>query len=334
MIPVPNPTGLLLASLLVLLAGLALVSLAGGLLSLAWPRPRRYWRQRPWRAVFSSMLLVVLSLPGLLIQHEFRQIEKEQNARQAALHPTLSEPLTLGELTLPAGSRVTLNTLEPLDWQQQPQAHGLQSVKEAELSEPIEVLGLRIDALDLPPSHYFSRVRLIADQPLEGWQCAAGEWAEFAREIEAQYQPSQWRWKHCRLAAGNRRGGLDWPAGSLVERESYGWRLRAADNSELSLDGLLLRSLEMSLNNDGELLGWSGALARALTLGEWQHAAGTRVSQDQPGQWLFTPQLKEPSRHTANGRQVGNAEQLRQRAADGYLLGIQANPWPDTFIWD
>ena len=74
MIPVPNPTGLLLASLLVLLAGLALAALAAGLLSLAWPRPRRYWRQRPWRAVFCSVLLVVLNLPGLLIQHEFRQI--------------------------------------------------------------------------------------------------------------------------------------------------------------------------------------------------------------------------------------------------------------------
>ena len=334
MIPVPNPTGLLLVSLLVLLAWLALITFAGLLLSLAWPRPRHYWRQHPWRAAIFSLLLLLLTLPGLLIQHELRQIEAEQNARQAALHPILSKPLTLGELTLPAGSRVTLNTLEPLDWQEQPQAHGLQSVKEAELSEPIKVLGLNIDALDLPPSHYFSRMRLAGEQWLEGWRCAAGEWAEFAREIEAQYQPSQWRWKHCRLAAGNQRVGLDWPAGSLVERERFGWRLRAAENSELNLNGLLLRSLEMSLNNEGELLAWNATLARPLILGEWQHAAGTRIRQDQPGQWLFTPQLKEPSRHTGNGRQVGNAEQLRQRTADGYLLDIQTNPWPDTFIWD
>lgn len=331
MIPVADPSGFFIAGLLVLIAWISAFGLAGLLLSLCCSGPRRYWQQRQFRGLLLVMTLLVLILPGMGLQWDMRRYQQEQQARLLALNPMLDQALKLGELELPAGSRLTLDTLEPLDWQNQPQPYGLQSVKYAELPTPQMVLGLQVTALDLPPRHYFSKMRLTVDQPLGGWTCAGGEWVEFAREIEAQYRPSEWRWRECLLASGNHSGGLEWPRLTQIRREDSAWHLIAPEDALIELDGLPLLGVQMRTNANGDRRESEGELANSLTVGDWLHAAGTRVRQ-QLGDWLFSPPRNAASVNSKTGQRIEHGKLLRQRIADGQLIEVEDNPWADRFV--
>ena len=256
-------------------------------------------------------------------------------AQWQALNPRLEQQLQLGELHFPAGSQVKLDSLEPLDWQAQPQLHGLDSLIYAELNQPIEVLGLRVDAIDLPPHHYFSRLRLTDDARVDGWPCGAGGWAEFKREIATRLQPSQWQFTKCDLAAHSLVAGVVWPANSQVYADESGWQLSNDDPAEppLSFLGLALRELRIELDEARQLRRWEGELGAPLDLGDWHYPAGTAVRWQDPHSWLFSPtrDAKANNRHTGEAISAGHS--ILQRSRDGKTLGIFANDSMGVIDW-
>jgi hypothetical protein len=111
------------------------------------------------------------------------------------------------------------------------------------------VLGLSVDALDLPLSYYYSKVRLTHAQTVDNWPCAAGDWVEFTREVATRLQPSKWQFERCTLAAHSVVAGVSWPANSWVYADKLGWLLSNEQPAEpaLSFVGLPLRELRLSL---------------------------------------------------------------------------------------
>ena len=94
---------------------------------------------------------------------------------------------------------------------------------------------------------------------------------EYRREIE-RLQPSRWRFDRCPLVPGSRLFGLEWPLGSLVYGNGYGWTLRVSDSAgPLSLEGMSLLELNLMLDGDRHLLRWDGRLAAPYALGDWDY---------------------------------------------------------------
>ncbi|MFZ3186082.1 MAG: hypothetical protein WA173_18300 [Pseudomonas sp.] len=335
MIPVPSPDLFILLGLLVLLSLLAASALLLMLLALLFSRSRRHLRRHPKSYIGLSLLLLLLLMPGALIKWQQQRSLADDQAQRQALNPRLEQQLQLGELHFPAGSQVKLDSLEPLDWQAQPQLHGLASLIYAELSQPIEVLGLRVDAIDLPPHHYFSRLRLTANARVDGWPCGAGGWVEFKRDIATRLQPSQWQFRQCQLATQTAVAGVVWPANSQVYANESGWQLSNDDPAEppLSFLGLALRELRIELDEARQLRRWEGELGAPLDLGDWHYPAGTAVRWQDPHSWLFSPtrDAKANNRHTGEAISAGHS--ILQRSRDGKTLGVFANDSLGLIDW-
>lgn len=333
MIPVPNPTVFLIVGLIYLLGLLAVPVLLALALSLCWPRSRRHVLARPWR--YGLLTLVMLVPAGLMgaLWLDKREFSAEFDARQAALNPRLEQPLTLGELTFAAGSQVKLKTLDPLDWQDQPQPHGLESLEEAELPAPMALLGLQVDALDLPINHDASRVRLAREGQVAGWPCAAGEWVAFRHPQEDRLKPSGWHFESCSLAPGHAVQGVDWPAGTLLRRHGGHWVLRNDGPADLAFDDLHWQSLVLELDARREPVFWEGELARPLVLGGWRYPVGTRVRHEGDGLWLFSPTDRAVAVREADGLKQGAGRSILQRQSDGRVLKTPANDEVGVIDW-
>ncbi len=335
MIPVPSADLFILLGLLILLSLLAASGLLLMLLALVFGRSRRHLRRHPKSYVGLSLLLLVLLMPGALIKWQQQRDATAAQAQRQALNPRLEQQLQLGELRFPADSQVKLDSLEPLDWQEQPQLHGLDSLVYAELSQPIEVLGLRVDAIDLPPHHYFSRLRLTDNARVDGWPCGAGGWVEFKREIETRLQPSQWQFHQCQLATQTTVAGVVWPANSQVYADESGWQLSNADPAEppLSFLGLTLRELRIELDEARRLRRWEGELGAPLNLGDWHYPAGTAVRWQDPHSWLFSPTQDAKANNHHTGAAISAGHSILQRSRDGKTLGVFANDSMGVIDW-
>ncbi|MBB4817490.1 hypothetical protein HNP29_000847 [Pseudomonas alcaligenes] len=321
----PDPTFILIFGIAVLLAVLSVPGLLALGLALALPRSRRHVLARPWRYGVLGVLLLGFAALGVLMLCEERRMEAERQAEHDALNPRLERDLQLGELVFPAGSQVRLDTFEPLDWQDQPQPHGLESLIEAWLPKPQQVLGLEVDALELPLHYSFSRMRLVRDSVVEGWPCAGNDWVEYRREVEERLQPSRWHFDRCPLVPGSRLFGLEWPLGSLVYGNGYGWTLRVSDSAgPLPLEGMSLLELNLMLDGDRHLLRWDGRLAEPHALGDWDYSAGTRVRHLDDQRLLLSPTRDAPARNRVSGEQVTFGQSLVQ-ARDGRELGRESN---------
>lgn len=334
MISVPSPDLFILIGLFILLSLLAGSGLLLMLLALLFGRSRSHLRRHPKRYIGLSLLLLLLLMPGLLLQLEQRRAEAASKARWQALNPRLEQELRLGELRFPAGSQVRLDTLEPLDWRDQPQPYGLDSLIYAELSQPVTLLGLRVDAIDLPPQHYFSRLRLTHPEAVHGWPCAAG-WVEFKREIETRLQPSQWRFSACSLTVHSVVASVSWPANSQVHATESGWQLRNDHPAEPPLQflGLSLRELQLELDGARQLRRWEGELGAPFTLGDWQYAAGTAVRWQDGERWLFSPTRDAKANNRQTGEAIGAGRSIQQRSRDGKTLGVFANEQVGASTW-
>lgn len=321
----PDPTFILIFGIAVLLAVLSVPGLLALGLALALPRSRRHVLARPWRFGLLGGVLLCFAALGVLMLCQERQMEAEMQAEHDALNPRLERDLQLGELTFPAGSQVRLDTFEPLDWEGQPQPHGLDSLIEAWLPKPQQVLGLEVDALELPLHHYFSRLRLARDSQVEGWPCSGNDWVEYRREVEERLQPSRWHFDRCPLVPGSRLLGVDWPLGSQVYRNGAGWTLRVSDSAApLRLDGMSLLELSLVLDGNRALLRWDGRLTEPFALGEWDYPAGTRVRYLDGLRLLFSPTRDAPARNRVNGEQLAFGQSLIQ-AREGQVQGRESN---------
>ncbi|QJI31665.1 hypothetical protein HKK55_24175 [Pseudomonas sp. ADAK18] len=329
----PDPSVILLIGVLMLLAALALVGLLALLAAVLIPRSRRHVLGHPWRyGILTLLALVFVGFGGLMLLEDQRISAQMEQDRQA-LNPRLEQDLQLGDLHFPAGSQVQLQTLEPLDWQGQPQPHGLQSLKLAEFAQPIEVRGLQVTAIDLMPGYYSSRLRLSQEQTLDGWRCAAGQWVSFNREQETMLQPDRWRFAQCDLATAVRILGIDWPAGTRVMRSSRGWALHAEDDEMLAVDGFRLSYLSLDLDDRRSPKRWDGLLAAPVSFGEWHYPEGTQLRGSVSGVLLFSPSGAGVARNERTGETVTSGRSIQQQRSDGTFLAIKANSEVGVLEW-
>lgn len=334
MIPV-NSGAIGVAGIILLVALLALLGLALLGLLLALPATRTALRRRPWLVATLSLTLLLLALPGAWLLWQVQDSKRQWQTRQSALNPTLEAPLRLGELTFPAGTRVRLERAEPEnDWQTgDPLPYGLETLVEAEFVEPQRIGGLRVVRLEAPPRHYVSMLYLAADQPVDGWPCAASAPLEFQRELADRLRPSQWRFDGCELAPEARLGGVVWPAGSQLRRVSTGWLLRHASAREAGIEhaGMRLAWLDLQLDEKGQPQSWQGALAGPLQFGPLRYGPGTEARMLADGVLLFSPR-RVPAQHQAQDQPILSGHSVRQ-ATDGRVLGIHANAELGVIDW-
>ncbi|RBH57330.1 hypothetical protein [Pseudomonas sp. MWU12-2345] len=331
----PDPSVILFISLLVLLTAMSCVGLLWVLVALLFASTRRHLRRNPRR--YTCLIAVALVFVGLggAMWRDFQRIDDEEQARQQALNPRLLVDLHLGELHFPAGSQAHLGTLEPLDWEAKPQAHGLESLKSIELPASFEVLGLPVVAIDFAPGYDNSRVHLEHDHFVQDWHCVAGSWATFRREMEDTYRPSRWHFSGCDLVPGESIAGVNWPAGTVVHGAGSGWMLRAedGDNLDIALDGLQLAALRMTLDPQREPESWEGQLAQPATLGDWRYPAGTRVRGNARGAWLFSPSGEQDAINLRTGEKVAQGRSILQRRGAEALVAIKANSEVGVIDW-
>ncbi|MBX9913030.1 MAG: hypothetical protein K2Y25_03940 [Pseudomonadaceae bacterium] len=335
MIPVPPLELFIVVGLLYLLSMAAGAGLLLMLLGLFFRRSRQHLGRYRKSYIGLSLLLLILLLPGVLLKLESLSSIAAHLAHREALNPRLEQALQLGELRLPAGSQVKLGTLEPLDWQDQPQPYGLASVLYAELSQPIVVLGLSVDAIDASPHSFESKLRLSGQQSVADWPCAAGSWVTFKRTVEARLQPSQWQFKQCTLAPHSEVAGVSWPADGRVYIDESGWELSNEQTIEppLSFLGLQLRELRMKLDQARQLSRWEGELGAPLRLGDWDYPSGTAVRWQDVDTWLFSPTADGRARNQKTGATVTAGHSIQQRHRDGTTLGVFANATVGVIDW-
>ncbi|NWE47203.1 hypothetical protein [Pseudomonas gingeri] len=331
----PDPSVIFLVFLLIALAALSAAGLLWVLVASLFAPTRDHLRRNPRR--YAMLILVALVFAGLggLMWRDFQRIDEEAESQRQALNPRLQADLQLGELHFPAGSQAHIGTLEALDWQGQPQAHGLQSLTSIELLGAVDVLGLPVVALDFSWGSDNARIRLEHDRMVQGWSCAASAWVVFGHAVDDRFRPSRWHFKECALVPGMGVAGVDWPAGTVVSGDRSGWMLRAedADNLSIALDGLQLATLRMMLDAQRQPLGWQGQLAQPATLGDWRYVAGTRVRGDAGGAWLFSPSRAQDAVNLRTGEKVSLGHSILQRRGNEDSVSIKANAEVGVIDW-
>ncbi len=296
------------------------------LIMLCVPAWRRPLLRHPRKV--GAMALVCVSVVGLTsyrlwVDHRERQLR----------NPTLDHAVQVGELTLPAGASVHLSTLEPLDEKGEPQIHGLASVRSAEFIAPHAIAGIKVSALKM----YFlpeAELLLAGDQVVDGWPCAGGTWLKMSVTEETRLQPERWRFSACTLVAGAQIAGETWPAQSRIYREGdeytvSDWMAR----EPVSVRGIVLSSVSVTLDQQHRLLRWDGQLENPLTVGDWQYPHGVRVAQNSPGTLMFSPSKSDAVRNLRTGKGLKLNHSILQRQSDGSVLWIKPNAEVNVIDW-
>lgn len=329
MIPV-NPMAMLLGSLLVLISlacVFALLLLAAACLI---PRTRRYIGARRWRFCLLALALAAGSLPTL----QLLSWQLDDWREQRALSPRLQRDEVLGDLTLPAGTQVWLERLEPLrDLSGKPLSHGLPSLQRAEFDRvPGTVLGLRVRSLELDAGRGYAALRLLEPASLDGWLCSPEEDVVFDFPFGAPFVFADWRLDSCTLAPGSEVAGVVWPDKLSVHAIEDGrWQLEPGA-TPVRLQGLSVRVGNLWVAGAaGELQGWQGELVEPLALGPMQYPARTRVREFR-GNLLFSPLADAPARDGRHDAAVAADMSVEQNAA-GQVLGVYANESVGVIDW-
>lgn len=296
-------------SLLLLLAGLgAALALLGWLAVLAASRgARRRFGRRPWRNAVVLALLAALASPYAAFQYHGWRYSREQARRDAARHVTLAQPQTIGGVSMPAGARLVLE-----------KEGDLQTYVEAAFDAPVPAYGLRVtrlqrylradydDATHAEPGRYPLSVHAWGPgaQQIEGWRCDVTQAVRF----DARAKGREIVFDACRLADGNRAGGLALPAGAELQRldevvytdghrEPVPWMVRVPEAAPVRVAGLQLGPAVLHLDGQGGLLQVIAAsLACRVRLAGAEYPAGTPVmSAGYPlrdrapaGAWVFS----------------------------------------------
>lgn len=329
MIPI-SPAAMLLGLAVLgvgVLAALGLLALGLALLLPAW-RIRLSQRWMTWSLL--ALLLVLTATPAVLMSWHLYQQEILDEAAQKARNPRLEEPLLLGDIRFPAGTRVRLERAEPENHWHTGEAlpYGLQTLEQAHFETPVRIRGLDVERLEASASSFFSRLRLSSDQRVDSWPCAAGSDVDFRREPVDRLHPGRWQLESCTLQDRALLADVVWPRGSRVYRSQDGWVLQAEGLVEYR--GLLVKGLRLSLTEDARLQHWDAELAQAAQLGAMRYDGGTQVWGFANGDLRFTP---EPGgARDADGRALPDEHSVFQNA-DGELLDIRANSEAGIIRW-
>lgn len=327
MIPI-SPTAMLLGALLLLLAIICVPGLLGLLGASLHPRARAYMLARRKRFGFLAIFFIVGSLPAF--QLLTWQLQDWYEAR--ALVQRLESEQVLGELVLPAGTRVKIARLEPdTNLSGDPLPHGLQSLQHAEFDKaPGKVRNVRVRSLSLDETR--ASAQLVEDARIDGWLCSSQADVTFRYPLGTQFKPADWQLDSCTLAAGSEVAGAIWQAPVSVQALQDGrWQL-AADDTPIHFQGLDLRLWNLWLDGPyGELQGWQAELIQPLELGPMQYPADTRVRGYQ-GNLLFSPYDEAPAMDRRDGKPLKPNVSVEQNAA-GEVLSIHENQDVGVIDW-
>jgi len=143
MIPVDMPV-MLLGYMIYIFSEVFLWLFIAGLIALLVPRSRRFMVARRWRFGLLLMLLAVGSVPYIESSYRLWQDWRAHN-------PRLEHEEVLGDLVLPAGTRVHLQDLEPFnDLSGDPVPYGMQSLDHADFDRtPSHIMGMPVRRLKL-----------------------------------------------------------------------------------------------------------------------------------------------------------------------------------------
>lgn len=329
MIPV-NPLAMLLGSLFLLVSILCLCGLTVLLAACLHSPARRFMVARRWWFGLLAVFLAAGSLPTL----EFMRWQLDHWLERRALNPRLDNEQVLGDLTLPAGTRVWLARLEPFrDLSGKPLPYGLQSLKRAEFGPaPGVLLGMQVRSLDLDAGRGLAELELMEAADLQGWACSADGSVSFNYPFGAPFTLADWRLESCTLVPGSKVAGIVWPGKVTVRAVEKGrWQLEA-DSTPVRISGLNVRLDNLWVDGaNGQLQGWRGELAEPLELGPMQYSAKTRV-RDYHGNLLFSPVADAPAHEGRLGKTIEPDLSVEQSAA-GEVLGVYPNEAVGVVDW-
>lgn len=315
--------GTLLNLLMLSFIGLPLL-----LLALLIPASRRRMRRQPLR--FGALAAVC----ALFVACTLWKVHRDDQRNQA-LHPRLEQDVQLDGLQLPAGTQLSLDTLEPLDAQGRPQPHGLRSLVFVEFAAPHAINGVEVTQLRMYGGGPFSKMLLSRDQEVMGWPCAGGTWVTLDIADEDRLQPSRWRFSSCTLVAGSDVAGVKWPASSEVSRydDSFSLNTLGLASPSVVIQGLALSDLTLKLDEQRRPGRWSGQLAQDLTLGDWHYPRRMRVRQDTPGTLMFSPSRSDSAHNLRTGETLDAGRSIQQRSDSGAVLWIKPNTGLGVLDW-
>lgn len=331
MIPVSLPGGNYYVLMAVSLACLS--TLLTWLAVLATSRGARLWLGDHRRG--GTILMALLALVGGIFPYQQlgQWLAAQRDARLgASLNLVLAQPTRLAGVDMPTGTALRLATPgDPASFDRATFPDG----------QPATVQGVRATRLFHYPAT--SRqpeslsVEIDRDQALDGWLCAHGHRVEFVM------QGGQPRFSSCHLAIGNSLNQQPVPPGAWlkVDEAARGsapdpaspaprWLLRAEGSEPLTVAGMPLLKVDMTLDAQRRLLAFEGLLGRESTLGGITYPTGTRmltagprVPGVQPGDLLFSPSRGRSARQ-ADGKEIAAGMSVLQ-APDGTVRRVLSN---------
>jgi hypothetical protein len=328
MIPVDMPL-MLLGYMIYIFSEVFLWLFIAGLIALLIPRSRRYMAARRWRCGLLLVLLAAGSVPYIESTNSLWQDWRAHN-------PRLEHEEVIGDLVLPAGTRVHLRNLEPFnDLSGDPVPYGMQSLEQADFERtPGHILGMPVRRLELAQGHGFATVETLSAHDLAGWKCESGE-IEFDFPFGAHFKLSEWKMSRCTLAPGTVLGGIVWPGPVRVSSNTTGWLARS-EESPVKVQGIELRSLIMILDRPyGEGRSWEGYSNQPFDFGPVHYPADIQVSRYQ-GQMLFSLPPDAQAEDRCTGMPIEGGQTVVQSMA-GEVLGVRTNRsmgvyFPDEII--
>ncbi|MDD1017369.1 hypothetical protein [Pseudomonas rubra] len=317
MIPI-DPFAMIVGYMIFMASAVSLWLLLACLLALLVPRCRRYMLGRPWRFGFLGVGLAVAGVP-------YAKIEVSHWLDWRAHNPRLEREEVLGDLVLPAGTRVRLEYLEPFnDLSGNPVPYGMHSLEQADFERTLgNIMGIGVRRLELWQHHGSATLETVAATDVQGFRCEPGK-VEFHFPFGAHFRFSEWRLEGCMLAPGSELGGIVWPGPVRVfSIEGDGWEARAED-TPTQLLGLELGSLSMRLSGPhGDVLSWHGVLTRAVDFGPVHYRTGIEVRSFQ-GNLLFSPPAQIPALDRRTGTPIEADHSVVQSMA-GEVLAVRPN---------
>ncbi|SDY66719.1 hypothetical protein SAMN03159453_01129 [Pseudomonas sp. NFIX28] len=295
------------------------------LIALLIPACRQRMRRQPRHFGALAGVCAIIVVCVLWKIHRDDQLNK-------AHHPQLEQDVQLDGLQLPAGAKLYLRTLEPLDAQGQPQPHGLRSLVYAEFAAPHTINGVEVTELQMYGSGSSSKMLLSRDQVVAGWPCAGGTWVTLDIADEDRLQPSRWRFSACRLVTGADVAGVKWPDSSEVRQYDGRFRIGLASPAVV-IQGIALSNLSLDLDEQRQPGRWNGQLAQDLTLGDWHYPRGMRVRQDAPGTLMFSPSQSDCAQNLRTGETLDAGRSIQQRRDNGAVLWIKPNAGLGVADW-
>lgn len=314
MIPIDVPF-MVLGYMLAVFSDVFLVLLIACAFAWLIPRSRNYLRARPIRVGLLMVGLAIGSLPSVSFSYRHWQDWRAQN-------PRLQQEEVLGDLVLPAGTRVHLRQVEPMnDLAGKPIVHGLPSLDQAEFTRtPGLVKGLRVRSLKL--SDFTATLDTLDAHTLESWQCAPGT-VEYDFPSGAQFNFAQCRLRECWLAPGASLGGIVWPGPVRVFATESGWEARSEDTI-VTVHGLPLRWLSLRISQPYAKAGtWTGHLTEPADFGTVHYPQGIPVRRQGDQLWFSLPE-DEQAEDRRTGTLIDGGHTVVQ-GLDGAMIGVETN---------